>query len=175
MALRVECGRGQEAGTDAHAHLVHQVPGRVRKEHVGPCSTRRGQEVRHGAGWHQRSRRRVREQGGLCVGMDDTQGRGRGMGCRVGGAAMWKGEGVAMHGGRDESLRAPVAVVAVPFCVGRGGMLELKTKINKTQCRSVTKTAFYFSHRYFSYPRPSITTTITYLKRVWTFMDTNIT
>lgn len=128
MALRVERGRGQEAGTDAHTHLVHQVPGRVGKEHVAPCSTRRGQEVRHGASRHQRSRRRVREQGGLCMGVDDAQGRGRGMGRRVGGAAMWKGESVAMHRGGDESLRAPVAVVAVPFCVGGGRMLELKPK-----------------------------------------------
>lgn len=133
MALRVERGRGQEAGADAHAHLVHQVPGRVGKEHVAPCGTGRGQEVRHVARRHQRSRRRVGEQGGLCVGVDDTQGRGRGVGRRVGGAAVRKGESVAVHRGRDESLRAPVAVVAVPFGVGGGGMLELEPKKTHTR------------------------------------------
>lgn len=111
----MERGRGKEAGTDTHTHLVDQVPGRVGKEHVAPCSTRRGQEVRHGASRYQRTRRRVRQQSGLRMWVDDAQGRGRGMGRRVGGAAMCEGERMAMHHGGDESLRAPVAVVAVPF------------------------------------------------------------
>lgn len=59
------------------------------------------------------------------MGVDNAQGRGRRVGRGVGGAAMWKGEGVAMHRRGNKSLRAPVAVVAVPFCMRRGGMLEL--------------------------------------------------
>lgn len=72
---------------------------------------------------------RVREQRGLCVGVDNAQGWAGRMGRGVGGAAVRKGEGVAVHRGGDESLRAPVAVVAVPFCVRRRGMLELKPQI----------------------------------------------
>lgn len=36
----------------------------------------------------------------------------------MGGTSMRQSEGVAMYGGRDECLRAAVAVVAVPLLVG---------------------------------------------------------
>lgn len=46
----------------------------------------------------------------------------------VGGTTVRQSEGVAMYGGRDECLRAAVAVVSVPLLVGRAIMLDLKHK-----------------------------------------------
>lgn len=46
----------------------------------------------------------------------------------VGGTTVRQSEGVAMYGGRDERLRAAVAVVSVPLLVGRAIMLDLKHK-----------------------------------------------
>lgn len=48
------------------------------------------------------------------------------MGRRVGGAAVGDGKGVAVDCGRDKGLRAPVAIVAVPFGVGGIRVLELE-------------------------------------------------
>lgn len=121
----LQAGGGQQAGVDAHGHLVHdavagvaQPVGRVLQQRAGGAG--RGQQVRHG-GW-----RGVGQQGGL-----PTQ---VGAAWQVAGAALGQGEGVAGHGAHQERLlllllgllraaRGEVAVV--PLLRPRGEVLDL--------------------------------------------------
>lgn len=51
--------------------------------------------------------------------------------CRVVGAAVGQGEGVAVHGGGDVGLRSSVGKVSVPFLVAGAVMVHLKERGTK--------------------------------------------
>lgn len=117
----LQAGGRQQAGVDAHGHLVHnaiagmaQPVGRGLQQRARRAG--RGQQVSHG-GW-----RGVGQQGGL-----PTQ---VGAAWQVAGAALGQGEGVAGHGAHQERLllllraaRGEVAVV--PLLRPRGEVLDL--------------------------------------------------
>lgn len=62
LARGVQGGRGQQAGVDAHSHLMHNpcwvrdAVGRLEDGAGGPGG---GEEVGHGGSWDQRTRRGV--------------------------------------------------------------------------------------------------------------------
>lgn len=88
----------------------------------GAGGPRRGQEVGHRCSCDQRTRRRVRQYGGLGVRMSTKVW----VGARsVVWAAVGESESVPMHGGRDVGLWSPVGKVPVPFLMAGTEMLHL--------------------------------------------------
>lgn len=120
----VHSGGRQQAGVDAHGHLVHHAGasqavavGGVLQQRSGGAG--RGQQVRHGRG------RRVRQDGGL-----GTQVRAPSW--QVAGAALGQGEGVAGHRSCEERLLLlllpPRHQVPVPLLWPRAKVLDLATQ-----------------------------------------------
>lgn len=116
----VHGGGRQQAGVDAHWHLVHHPAGvaqavaRVLEQRSGGAG--RGEEVRDG-----RRRRGVREDGGLPAQVGAPR--------QVAGAALGQGERGAGHGGCQERLLLlpPRGKVPVPLLRPRAKVLDLAT------------------------------------------------